>query len=58
MKTISIDGTSLTIDLVYEIAHSCGKDLKVELTSQAREKILQARSYVDKIVSSGKADGF
>lgn len=55
MKAVLIDGHSLTIDTVYEVAYANSKNLRVELSSEAQEKILQSRAYVDKIVSSGRA---
>ena len=54
MNTITIDGTSLSIELVYKVANSTGKELKVQLSSVSKEKIARSREYVDNIVKSAK----
>lgn len=55
MKTIAIDGHSLTIETVYEVASSSAHEVKVVLTDKSRERIARSRAYVDQIVKSGKA---
>lgn len=51
MNSIEIDGTSLTIEEVYKVAH---QKVHVTLSDQARTKTLGARALVDEIVKAGK----
>lgn len=47
MKPLIIDGRSLTIDDLYQVAY---QNRKVELCLKAKEKMLKARKLVDEIV--------
>src|SRR5690554_5767743 len=51
---IHIDGESLTIEQVYQVATASPRDIQVELTSQSREKIVASRKFVDDIVAKGE----
>lgn len=51
MNTLKIDGHSLTIEDVYNVAH-LGQ--KVEISNDSKEAMLKARKYVDAIVEKGK----
>ncbi|MCO4752920.1 MAG: histidine ammonia-lyase [Bacteriovoracaceae bacterium] len=52
-KTYQIDGRNLSIEQIYEISVARAGEVSVELTSDAREKILASRKYVDNIVKEG-----
>lgn len=54
MKTLSIDGQSLTIDMIYQIADAKPGEIEVVLTSQAQQKIKRSRAFVDEIVTKEK----
>lgn len=51
MKTIQLDGTSLTLPLIDEIAH---RTVRVRLTAAAKRRIARARSLVDDWVNSDR----
>lgn len=53
-KTYQLDGKSLTIEQVYEIANAKAGSIKVELSSRAIEVMSASRKYVDNIVNAGK----
>ncbi len=53
-KVYKIDGTNLTIEMIYEIANGKPGQIKVELTEESKKKILASRKYVDDIVDKGK----
>jgi histidine ammonia-lyase len=50
-KTIYIDGNSLTLEQVYEVAFN---RCKVQLTDEAIEKVNKCRDYVEKVINEGK----
>ncbi|HEX38171.1 MAG TPA: histidine ammonia-lyase [Candidatus Cloacimonetes bacterium] len=47
MKMIYLDGTSLTLNEIYEIAH---ERTRVELTDEARKKIIRCRKHIEEII--------
>lgn len=51
MSVLKIDGKSLTIKDIYEVATHAKK---VELSQESKEAMKKARAYVDKIVEKGK----
>ncbi|MCB5249535.1 MAG: histidine ammonia-lyase [Candidatus Cloacimonadales bacterium] len=50
-KTIYIDGNSLTLEQVYDVAFN---RVKVKLTEDAIEKINKCRTYVEKVINEGR----
>lgn len=52
MKEFIIDGQSLDIETIYQIAD--GKDVKVSLSKESQEKIKRSREFVDNIVKKGE----
>ncbi|MEX1099976.1 MAG: aromatic amino acid ammonia-lyase, partial [Bacteriovoracaceae bacterium] len=52
-KIYQVDGKSLSIDQIYEISVAKPGEVLVELTDQAKDKILASRKYVDDIVKKG-----
>ena len=53
-KVYHLDGKSLTIEEVYEIANAKLGEIKVELAPKAIEAMKASREYVDNIVESGE----
>ena len=53
-KIYQLDGTNLTIETIYEISNAKIGDIKVELTQEAKEKVLKSRRFVDDIVEKGE----
>ena len=53
IKIYQIDGNQLTIDQIYEIAVAKEGEILVELTDEAKNKILASREYVDNVVKKG-----
>lgn len=53
-KVYHLDGKSLTIEEVYEIANAKLGEIKVELSSDALKAMEASRKYVDNIVEAGK----
>ncbi len=53
-KTYHLDGQSLTIDSIHEIAHANLGNIKLELTSDSITKMQASRDYVDNIVKLQK----
>lgn len=53
-KTISITGSNVTIDLVWEVAHGANK-VKVELSADARKKMTASRAYIESKMTGGEA---
>lgn len=53
-KVYKLDGTNLTIDIIYEISNAKAGEIKVELTDEATKKVLRSRAYVDEIVDNEK----
>ncbi|MDP3114425.1 MAG: histidine ammonia-lyase [Candidatus Cloacimonadaceae bacterium] len=51
MQTILIDGNSLTLEQVEQVA---AFEAKVELTQACLEKVKKCREYVDKVISEGQ----
>jgi len=51
MTDIGLDGNSLTLSDVENVAY---QNVKVELTSEAQERITKSRAFVDDLVSSNK----
>lgn len=49
MKHISLDGNSLTLSDIKNVAY---QNTKVELTPEARERVIQSRRFVEELVSS------
>lgn len=54
MKKYIIDGQSLTVEQIYEIACLKKDELEVSISDESRKKILASRAYVDQIVKDGK----
>lgn len=54
MKKYLIDGQSLTIEQIYEIACYKNGEGEIFLCDKSRKKILASRAYVDQIVKDGK----
>lgn len=54
MKTIKIDGNSLTIEQIHLVANARPGQINVELTAESESKIIKAREYVDNIVKKGE----
>jgi histidine ammonia-lyase len=52
-KIFKLDGQNLTIEKIYEIANAKAGEVKIELTDEARKKVLASRAYVDQIVEKG-----
>ena len=52
-KVYQIDGRNLSIEQIYEISVARAGEVSVELTKEAKEKILASRKYVDNIVKEG-----
>ena len=52
MKTISIDGESLTIEDVVAVART--EEIHVEITAEAQEKIRRARQAVEEFIEQGE----
>ncbi|MFQ6013835.1 MAG: histidine ammonia-lyase [Anaerolineae bacterium] len=52
MKTVVIDGNSLTVEDVITVA--AGSEARVEISPEAREKIERARQAVENLVSRGE----
>ncbi|HPK40805.1 MAG TPA: aromatic amino acid lyase, partial [Candidatus Cloacimonadota bacterium] len=50
-KLIYIDGNSLTLEQVWEVA--CNK-AKVKLTDEAMDKVNNCRAYVDRVINEGR----
>ena len=55
MKEILIDGTSLTVEQVVEVALAKPGEVTVKLTQESSERIVKAKNYVFDIVNKGKA---
>lgn len=55
MKTISITGRDVTIDQVWAVAHQTGGAVRVELSSEAREKMAASRAYIESKMHGGEA---
>ncbi|MBD66903.1 MAG: histidine ammonia-lyase [Halobacteriovoraceae bacterium] len=55
MKKFFLDGTNLTIEMIYEIAVAKKGEVLIELTPESRKKMEASRAYVDKIVEGGEA---
>ncbi len=53
-KVYTIDGTNLTIEMIYEIANGKPGEIKVEISEESRKKILRSRKFVDDIVERGE----
>lgn len=51
MNTVTIDGRSLTLNDVYNVAH---KNYKVTLSKESESKMKEARDFVDQIVKEKK----
>ncbi|MGC9336898.1 MAG: histidine ammonia-lyase [Candidatus Cloacimonadia bacterium] len=51
MIHISLDGNSLSLSDVKNVAY---QDVKIELTPEARQRIIQSQTFVEKLVSSNK----
>lgn len=54
MKTISLTGSDLTMELAWQVAYGEGK-VRVELEANARERMQQSRSYIESRMGSGEA---
>ncbi len=52
MKTISLDGESLTIEDVVAVART--EEIHVEITAEAQEKIRRARQAVEEFIEQGE----
>lgn len=52
MKTIYVDGKSLSIDVVNEVA--LNKNIKVKIKDSAKTKIIKARKLIEKMVKDNK----
>lgn len=55
MKKYIIDGHSLSIETIYEVANSLPGEIEISISAESRKKMLSSRAYVDEIVESGKA---
>jgi histidine ammonia-lyase len=55
MKTLTIDGKGLTLEQVEFVARSNSKQVKVEISTSAFEKIIESNSYVQELVKRGNA---
>lgn len=53
-KTVDIDGFTLTIEQVHQIAHAQIGEMKLKLTSDSLKRMQESRDYVFKIVEEGK----
>ena len=53
-KTYSLDGTNLSIETIYEISVAKAHEVKIELTTESKKKVLASRAYVDEIVKKGE----
>jgi len=51
MNKILIDGNTLTLENVWDIAHN---EVKIELTAESKEKVNVCRAFVDKLVDEGR----
>jgi histidine ammonia-lyase len=51
MNTIYVDGNSLTLEEVVEVAR---ENSKVKISKKAEEKVIKSRKYVDEIVERGE----
>lgn len=54
MKTISLTGAGLTMDLAWEVAHGEGR-VRVELDAAARSRMNESREYIEGRMGSGEA---
>ncbi|MES2857134.1 MAG: histidine ammonia-lyase [Bdellovibrionota bacterium] len=54
MKTLSVTGSDVTIDKVWEVAQGSGK-VRLELGSAAKEKMGSSRAYIEKQMATGEA---
>lgn len=53
-KIFKIDGKSLSIEMIYEIANAKKGEIELHLTQSSKEKVLEARAFVDQIVDDAK----
>lgn len=53
-KVYKLDGTNLTVEMIYEISNAKAGEIKVELTEVSRKRILESRQFVDDIVEKGE----
>lgn len=51
MQKVIIDGNSLTLEQLAEV---CRKNVKVELSDEAKERVIKSREVVDDFVDQGK----
>lgn len=51
MKTVVIDGNSLTLEQIVDVARN---SYKVELSENAKQRVIKSRSIVDKIVENNE----
>jgi histidine ammonia-lyase len=51
MKTIILDGKSLTIEQVIEISHSRSEEIEVVLSENSKEKVKKAADAVQKLIA-------
>lgn len=53
-KKIYLDGQSLTIDLVSEVAHGKAEDFEILLAEEAINRMRSSKDYVNKLVDKGE----
>ncbi|MCT4642420.1 MAG: histidine ammonia-lyase [Bacteriovoracaceae bacterium] len=53
MKTYILDGTSLTIEQIYEISNAKKGEIKLSLSEDSIKKVQLSRKFVDDIVEKG-----
>lgn len=51
MNKMLIDGNTLTIEDVWEVAHS---NRQIALTEESKNKVIKCRDYVDKVIAEGR----
>ncbi len=51
MRKIYIDGNSLTIEQVWDVAQN---GTNIELTEESKAKVIKCRDYVEKVINDGK----
>src|SRR5690554_6895071 len=51
MNKMLIDGNTLTIEDVWEVAYS---NRQIALTEESRNKVIKCREYVDKVIAEGR----
>ncbi|MFA7056950.1 MAG: histidine ammonia-lyase [Candidatus Cloacimonadales bacterium] len=51
MNKMLIDGNTLTLEHVWDVAHN---KTQIALTEESRNKVIKCRTYVDKIIAEGR----